>query len=331
MDALATVFRRGFCGPSAVLESRKLYLFPILMRQFGKDISLFAVFFIAALIALGMGAQLHPRLENSLFAKPTSYGHTHLRITDFLESTKTKSTQIVHLGSSTCYRGIDTAPFADLDHPSFNLCSSSQTFFNSKHLLEWCFEKGTQPKVVTLDIYPSVWHFSATESTRDLIVNHDHVNETVFQRMAWSSGDPFNAILAGYFGLKRAFVPLKNLPGQADEYRPGGFTFSMRGPVGPLKCDTIQPLLSPLQSRALQSIRKKCAEEEIQLILVNPPQLCEEVFEKPKVMEGVPWIEGNEWPLAKVDTLYYDDHHLRGVGAELYSAWLAGQVVALME
>ena len=31
-------------------------------------------------------------------------------------------------------------------------------------------------------------------------------------------------------------------------------------------------------------------------------------------MEGLPWIEGNDWPLAKVDTLYYDDHHLRGVG-----------------
>ena len=42
-------------------------------------------------------------------------------------------------------------------------------------------------------------------------------------------------------------------------------------------------------------------------------------------MEGLPWIEGNDWPLAKVDSLYYDDHHLRGVGAELYSEWLAGQ------
>ena len=67
------------------------------------------------------------------------------------------------------------------------------------------------------------------------------------------------------------------------------------------------------------------------LLLVNPPQLCEEVFEKPEAMEGLPWIEGNEWPLAKVDTLYYDDHHLRGVGAELYSEWLAERVVALMD
>lgn len=67
------------------------------------------------------------------------------------------------------------------------------------------------------------------------------------------------------------------------------------------------------------------------LLLVNPPQLCEEVFEKPEVMEGLPWIEGNDWPLAKVDTLYYDDHHLRGVGAELYSEWLAEQVEALID
>ena len=301
------------------------------MRQFGKDIGLFFVLLIASLFALGMAAQLHPRLENGLFAKPSSYGHTHLRISDFLESTKTKSTRIVHLGSSTCYRGIDTAPFAVLNHPSFNLCSSSQTFFNSKHLLEWSIEKKVEPKVVTLDIYPGVWHLSGTESTRDLIINHNHVNESVFQRMAWVSGDPFNFILATYFGLKRSFVPLKNLPGQADEYRPGGFTFSMRDPLNRLKCDNVHPVLSPMQSRALQSIRSTCVEEGIQLILINPPQLCEEVFERPEVMEGLPWIEGNEWPLAKVDTLYYDDHHLRGVGAELYSEWLAERVVALMD
>ena len=66
-------------------------------------------------------------------------------------------------------------------------------------------------------------------------------------------------------------------------------------------------------------------------LLVNPPQMCEEVFEKPEIMEGLPWIEGNDWPLAKVDTLYYDDHHLHGVGAELYSEWLAGQIESLLE
>ena len=50
-----------------------------------------------------------------------------------------------------------------------------------------------------------------------------------------------------------------------------------------------------------------------------------------EVMEGLPRIEGNNWPLVKVDTPYHDDHHLRGAGAELYSEWLAERVVALMD
>ena len=89
--------------------------------------------------------------------------------------------------------------------------------------------------------------------------------------------------------------------------------------------------MSTTQSDALSCIIKTCEKKNIQLLLVNPPQLCEEVFEKPEVMEGLPWIEGNDWPLAMVDTLYYDDHHLRGVGAELYSEWLAGQVKSVLD
>ena len=89
--------------------------------------------------------------------------------------------------------------------------------------------------------------------------------------------------------------------------------------------------LNVTQRSAEHSLGANCEEEGILLLLVNPPQLCEEVFEKPEVMEGLPWMEGNDWPLAKVDTLYYDEHHLRGVGAELYSAWLAEQVAALID
>ena len=80
----------------------------------------------------------------------------------------------------------------------------------------------------------------------------------------------------------------------------------------------------------LSSIRETCEEKGIKLLLVNPPQPCEEVFEKPEVMKGLPWIEGNDSPLAKVDTLYYDDHHLRGVGTDLYSGWLAEKVETVL-
>lgn len=300
------------------------------MRQFGINFALFTIFAIGGLICIGLIAQLHPRLENGIFAKAGSYGHTHLRISDFIETAESNSFEILHLGSSTCYRGINPAPFANLGHPSFNLCSSSQSFFNSRYLLEWGQKLNPKIRAVTVDVYPAIWHSNGTESSRDLIVNQDHTRRIAFQKMAWATGDPFNAVLAAYFGIKRAFIPLTGLPKQQDEYNKGGFTFSNRKPIGELNCDTLTAHLSATQEWAFRSIKKTCKAHGIQLILINPPQICVESFETPSVMAGLPWIEGNHWPLAKVDTLYYDDHHLRGVGAELYSEWLAYQVSSLM-
>ena len=43
-------------------------------------------------------------------------------------------------------------------------------------------------------------------------------------------------------------------------------------------------LFIPLfQFKAIANIWKTCAEKGIQLLLVNPPQLCEEIFEKPRL------------------------------------------------
>ena len=327
---MAIVLRDCFCHNAEVLQSCQLPLFPILMRQFGIDIALFVLFAIGGLICVGLTAQLHPKLENRVFAKPSSYGHTYLRISDFIETSASNDFDILHLGSSTCYRGIDPAPFATLGHPSFNLCSSSQSFFNSRYLLEWSQQLNSQIRTITVDVYPALWSSSGTESCRDLTVNHDHTGQSIFQKMAWATGDPFNAVLAAYFGVKRTFFPLTGLPEQQDEYKKGGFTFSKRNPIGALTCDTLTAHLCATQERALCSMKKTCEEQGIQLILINPPQLCEARFEKPPVMQGIPWVEGNNWPLAKVDSLYYDDHHLRGVGAKLYSEWLAHQVNLLL-
>ena len=38
------------------------------------------------------------------------------------------------------------------------------------------------------------------------------------------------------------------------------------------------------------------------------------------------WIDGNQWPGAKLPSNFYDDHHLVGEGAQRYSEWLSLQV-----
>ena len=300
------------------------------MVQFGWGLLRFIAFSIVGLLALGLAAQIHPKVESKLFAKPWSYGYTYRRIPEFLYQPEIEAIDVVILGSSTCYRGIDPNHFAEVDLRSFNLCSSSQSLFNSKHLLQWSLKQGANPSAILVDVYPKMWTSSGIESCRDLTINHDHALQAPFLRMAAETRDPFNIILALYSGITRTFLPL-SFPKQADLYKTGGFTYSVRAPVDTLDCTSQVVTMSSRQARAFQRIRRTCEEEGIQLLLINPPQLCEEVFEKPVVMKGVPWIEGNDWPLAKVDTLYYDDHHLRGVGAELYSAWLADQVVALMD
>ena len=121
------------------------------MRKFGLDIFLFVSFSIAGLIGLGFTAQLHPKVESMLFAKPGSYGYTYLRIPEFLHNTEIESLDIVILGSSTCYRGIDPSHFIEANLNSFNLCSSSQSLFNSKHLLNWSLQHGANPEVIIVD------------------------------------------------------------------------------------------------------------------------------------------------------------------------------------
>ena len=76
----------------------------------------------------------------------------------------------------------------------------------------------------------------------------------------------------------------------------------------------------------IQAIVEMCLEHDIELLLVNPPQLVEEQFVKPECMKGLKWIEGNDWSGAKNPRNFYDDHHLVGEGAQRYSRWLTKQV-----
>lgn len=300
------------------------------MKRFLLRIWLVVPVLLVGIFALALVAQVHPRLEYILFAKGP-FGSTFFRMPDFAQSKGPHD--VVTLGSSTCNRGIDPRPFAQQGLSAFNLCSSSQTYFNSEYILEWSTGLKGNPRCVLMDIYPAIWDNGGLESVRDLTINQNLSYHTPFQRMAWATWDIPTILKACYFGLKRKLSPADRVA-RADlpfKYIEGGLSYTLMPPIDSLVCapDTVVMIIK--QARAFQRIRQTCEEEGIRLILINPPQLCEEVFEKPEVMEGLTWIEGNGWPLAKVDTLYYDDHHLRGVGAELYSEWLAAQVVGLIE
>ena len=73
------------------------------------------------------------------------------------------------------------------------------------------------------------------------------------------------------------------------------------------------------QGKQLRNIAERTGSE---LKFIIPPSPCDIQWDLPADISAHV-VNGNEWPLAKVDTMYYDDVHLRGSAANAYSAWLA--------
>ena len=187
--------------------------------------------------------------------------------------------------------------------------------------------KKKKPQHLLLDVYPKIWS-SGIEASRDLTINNNLAHHAAF-KMAWSTADIQTILKANYFGIMRFFDPHGMVQGTRDRYVPGGFTYSIQSPVDSVECvpDTCE--LNRTQRRAFERIRRTCERRASSCCWSIPPSFARKCLRSRKSWR-LSWIEGNDWPLAKVDTLYYDDHHLRGVGAELYSAWLAEQVAAVL-
>jgi hypothetical protein len=290
--------------------------------------------FCIALTAFGaftvIGARHSDLIEYWLWGNSSADGSTNLRIPEFVSWAETHThPDVIFLGSSTCYRGIDPARFDAHGLSTYNLCSSSQSLAASRYVLDFALER-TAPKRVVIDLYKGVWNSPCYQSFRDHILNNNFVADPTFQHMAFSTGDPFFSMQALYFSWKRTAVPLPPLlPGSADNYVGRGFVSSTSGIMDIQPCELIRPELHRENRDAFAYIAQACAKAGAELILLAPPMTCEGPspwLENVKGSAGLRRIDGNEWPRAKVDTMYYDDHHLRAQGAQSYSDWLASKL-----
>jgi hypothetical protein len=148
--------------------------------------------------------------------------------------------------------------------------------------------------------------------------------------MAWESKDLFTLIQTIYYDAVRPFRKAGSNPHLGEDkngiYRGLGWVERTFPSIDSIECETERVEMTAFECGAVESIRAMCEARGIQLILLNPPQLCEEEFETPACFGGLTYIEGNRWPGAKTPTNYYDDHHLVGAGALDYSAWLAREI-----
>lgn len=297
----------------------------LFLKRFGFHL-IWMSLFIAAVMGASMGLT---DIQEAILTSEAGNSGTAFRIPEFANH-DTKKWDALHLGSSTCYRSLDPRVFSNDGLNTFNLCSSSQTFFNSYYVLKWSLDQGHTTCCVTVDLQPNNWNGNGLESTRDFVTNNDHICDAEFQKMAWASWDPFNILLAFYFQWKRRIDPIAKEQLKKETYHEGGFVESHLGPLETIKCQSQQATLSRRNKRYLRRIQSLCETHDIELILINPPILCAPEWTLPSEFETVQMIDGMDWEHAESLEYHYDDVHLRGEGAQLYSQWLSPQLKAIL-
>ena len=133
---------------------------------------------------------------------------------DFLEvrmqeADSVNDLDILFVGSSRCHRGFDPRIFKKAGYESFNLGSSGQTALQSYALLSR-YTDLMQPKLVVLEVFPSLFYQDGLYPGLQLVVNDEidfHAVEMVFRSKNLSL---FNSFLVEsvyrFFGLDRKDV-----------------------------------------------------------------------------------------------------------------------------
>ena len=308
------------------------------MQRFFKRLGLFAFFSAAVWLLLFWVISHSYALEYKLVGKETNWGYVNQRSTEWAAQVD-HTEHILFFGSSTCYSGIDPHALEAFGLEGFNFCSSSQAVGNSVHLLNPVLQDH-KPSLVALDVYPWLWGDSKprVDCTKDWITNSNlrgHQWSKAYRRLAFESGDLFTMCSSIYYDLVRTQKPAGSNPDLTYDpkgnYRGLGFVARSFTPLDSITCDTIHKSMSDYECSAIDEMAQLCALREIQLVLINPPQLCEESFKRPACFDGLAYIDGNRWPGAKTPSNFYDDHHLVESGALSYSAWLAEQIASLLQ
>lgn len=296
-------------------------------------LSRLTIFFL--IMPLGWGilfimAMLNSKIEGTFIAQERDWGFVNSKSMDWCQSRHSTSFDVLAFGSSTCYSGIDPRAFETRGVQLFNFCSSAQSIAHSLPLIEAAFNDQT-PKVLLLDVYPANWVMEtiSSEPVRDWIVNGnlwDAHWAYAYAKLSLASHSPFALMTMLYYPIRRKFSAAGERATEDPNgiYRGSGFVFrTFNSLLDMPKTEATHVAMSSTACNSLTQIAALCEAAEVEMVLVNPPQLVEEIFEKPACAHGLTWIDGNEWSGAKNPANFYDDHHLVGDGAARYSEWLS--------
>ncbi len=254
-------------------------------------------------------------------------GHQFTRL---VEAKKFGTAEVLVLGSSHAYRGFDPRIFAEHSLTLFNLGSSSQTPFQSLHLIQQYLGR-FQPRLVVLEVYPGIFASDGVESALDLLANEQLESSLLLHSLRLGS---LKVVLSSFFAMqeqvlnrRRPFPEDREKFG--DRYITGGYVERIEDSYQSQGW-TVQPLqVLPLQWDSFLEILSILEEYNLPFVMVRAPvsnswlakQTGWEQLEEQLRTLGpyYSWQETISWE----DSLYfYDEHHLNQRGVEVFNKLL---------
>ena len=177
------------------------------MKNFIKNTSLFVVFAgIFYIIVLPIWSYiLPPFMAKNVRSCVGCYGYLFSRVKDIEH---VKNPDILFLGSSHAYRGLDPRIFKEYGISSFNLGSSAQTPINTKVLLHQYLDK-IKPKMVVYEVYVGTLSADGIGSSLDILSNNKIDIHSLRMAFDVNKVQTYNTLLYGVFrqvlGLNKNF------------------------------------------------------------------------------------------------------------------------------
>jgi hypothetical protein len=266
-------------------------------------------------------------------------GKTNYTLTRLREAKNYANIDVLFLGSSLAFRGVDTRPFQEKGLKVFNLGTSAQTPYNSYFLLKE-FSPKLRPKYVVLDMYWTMMNLeNPTESTIDIMSNHQLTSNIV--EMAFNTRDftTISSLIANY--ISRLHTPLHELKDQHspnDRYIRGGYVEPLT--LNPVKqayelshINVRQQVPAEIQINYLNKIIDLCRANNIKPIFIMLPvtkELKSKVSNYPEYCQFVDSIaDNNKIPFTNYNerkdlsltslTDFVDENHMSKRGATKFT------------
>lgn len=141
------------------------------------------------------GTALPDMFKQNLNYKIGSYGHMNTRLKDLQN---VGEVDILFLGSSHVYRGLDPRIFEDYGFKVFNLGSSAQTPIQTELLLNRYLDI-LKPKLILFDVFPESFSNDGVESSLDIIANSKNDWESIKMALTINHLKTYNTLIYGFF------------------------------------------------------------------------------------------------------------------------------------